>query len=212
MQLRSNDENAYDKSDLEFVARIADQISGALVSSLANEQIRVQAAALSAVDNAMVIATPTGVIEWVNPAFTASTGWSSEEIVGQHTSILRSEDSADKVINDEIWKTIGKGQSWKGIHLNRNKNGTENSEETTVTPVLDQNGDVTHFIAIKQDITDRLIAEKAHEKSLNIESENRELQRLADARSEFLSTVSHEPRTPLTTVSAFADILYNSES
>lgn len=82
----------------------------------------------------------------------------------------------------------------------------------TVTPVLGTNGEITHLIGIKRDVTDRLIAEEAHENSLKIESENRELQRVAAARSEFLSTVSHELRTPLTTVSAFADILFNSRS
>ena len=78
--------------------------------------------------------------------------------------------------------------------------------------MLDQEGNVTHIIGIKKDISERLLSEEAHENSLRIESENRELQRLAGARSEFLSTVSHELRTPLTTVSAFADILFNSKS
>ncbi|MEE8046212.1 MAG: GAF domain-containing protein, partial [Dehalococcoidia bacterium] len=212
LQLRSKLSNAYSDAHINIIERIADQIVGPLVSSQVNEQIKVQAAALRAADNPMVIATPAGIVEWVNPAFTASTGWSYDEIVGQHTSLMRSDDPADKPVNDEIWEFLSRGESWSGVHLNRNKDGSENHEEVTVTPVLDKNGDVTHLIALKQDITNRLIAEHEHDKSLKIESENRELQRVADARSEFLSTVSHELRTPLTTVSAFADILLNSRS
>ena len=212
MQFRSESIQAFSDADIENSQRLADQIAGALANSLANEQIRVQATALESADNAIVITSPKGVIEWTNSAFSRLTGWASSEVVGLHSSIMKSADPKNWAQDDEIWRSLDDGKSWSGIHINRKNDGSEYPEELTVTPVLDQEGNVNHLIAIKKDITDRLMTEEAHENSLRIESENRELQRLAGARSEFLSTVSHELRTPLTTVSAFADILFNSKS
>ena len=212
MQFRGSSLTAFDESEVENARRIADQIAGALANSISGEQIRLQAVALESADNAIVITSPNGTIEWTNTAFTQLTGWTPFEIIGQNTSILKSNDPANWHEDETIWEALNSGKSWSGIHINRKKDGTEFPEELTATPVLDSNGEITHVIGIKRDVTDRLIAEEAHENSLHIESENRELQRVAAARSEFLSTVSHELRTPLTTVSAFADIMFNSKS
>jgi len=212
MQLRSSSVTAFTPSEIENPQRVADQIVGALSNSLANEQIRLQAAALESAENAIVITSPTGRIEWVNGAFTRLFGWIPTEVIGQSTSILKSEDPKNWEEDEKIWTTLNRGASWSGVHVNKKKDDTEFPVELSVTPVLGSDGEVAHLIGIRRDITDRLIAEEAHENSLRIESENRELQRVASARSEFLSTVSHELRTPLTTVSAFADILFNSNS
>jgi len=212
MQFRGSSLTAFDESEVENARRIADQIAGALANSISGEQIRLQAVALESADNAIMITSPNGTIEWTNTAFTHLSGWTPFEIIGQNTSILKSNDPANWHEDETIWEALNSGKSWSGIHINRKKDGTEFPEELTATPVLDSNGEITHVIGIKRDVTDRLIAEEAHENSLHIESENRELQRVAAARSEFLSTVSHELRTPLTTVSAFADIMFNSKS
>jgi signal transduction histidine kinase len=136
----------------------------------------------------------------------------ANERIRLQATALESADPQNWGQDAEISSALDNGKSWSGAHINRKKDGSEYPEELTVTPVLDQDGNVTHIIGIKKDIAERLLSEEAHENSLLIESENRELQRLAGARSEFLSTVSHELRTPLTTVSAFADILFNSKS
>lgn len=212
LQLRSFKEDAYVDADLAIVTRLADYIAGALANSIANEQVQLQAAALEAADQAIVITSPTGIIEWTNGAFTELTGWKSSEIFGLHTSVLKSHDSNNWHQDEEIWEALNSGKSWSGEHINRKKDGTEFTEDLTVTPVVGSDGETTHIIGIKKDVTDRLRAEEERKNTAKIESENRELQRIAAARSEFLSTVSHELRTPLTTVSAFADILYNSRS
>lgn len=212
MQFRSSSANAFSRVEVENSQRLADQIAGALANSLANERIRLQATALESADNAIFITSPKGVIEWTNSAFSRLSGWSPSEVVGFPTSVMKSTDPKNWSRDADIWNALDSGMSWSGTHINRKKDGTEYPEELTVTPVLDQDGNVNHIVGIKRDITERLLAEEAHDNSLRIESENRELQRLASARSEFLSTVSHELRTPLTTVSAFADILFNSRS
>ncbi|MDG0867716.1 GAF domain-containing protein [Candidatus Lucifugimonas marina] len=212
LQLRSSSLAAFNKTEVDTTQRVADQIVGALAKSVADERLHLQAAALESADNAMLITRPSGTIEWVNSAFTRLSGWNPSEIIGQQTTTLKSASPTNWGQDQRINEALASGRSWAGVRIGRKRDGTEYPEETTVTPVLGQNGDVTHVIAIKRDISDRLIAEEAHENSLRIESENRELQRIAAARSEFLSTVSHELRTPLTTVSAFADILFNSKS
>jgi len=213
MQFRSESSNAFSNVEVENSQRLADQIAGALANSIANERIRLQTTALESADNAIFITSPKGIIEWTNSAFSRLTGWTSREVIGLPISIMKSADPKYWSRDAEIWNALDIGKPWSVTHINRRKDGNEYPEELTVTPVQDQEGNVTHIIGIKKDIIERLLAEEAHDNSLRIESENRELQRLAGARSEFFSTVSHELRTPLTTVSAFvADILFNSRS
>jgi PAS domain S-box-containing protein len=212
MQVRSSQENAYSDSDIRILERIAGQIAGSLANTISTEKNRLQAVALEAADNAIMICTSDGIIEWSNSAFTRLTGWTPVEAIGQPTSIMRSVNPDNWVKDEQIWASVRRGKSWNGIRTSRKKDGSEYPEELLITPVLGNDGELAHMIGIRQDVTDRLMAEEAHENSLRIESENRELQRLAAARSEFLSTVSHELRTPLTTVSAFADILFKSKS
>lgn len=212
LQFRSKTVDGFYDQQIGFASRIADQIAGAFANSLATEQLKFQAVALESAETAIVITTAEGIIEWVNPAFTRLTGWTPAEAVGQHTSIMRSSDPAERHVNDEIWKALRHGRPWSGTHFNRKKDGTEYPEEIAVTPVSDAAGEIIHLVGIKQDVSERIQAHKQREEAIRIESENRELQRIAASRSEFLSTVSHELRTPLTTVSAFADILFNSKS
>ena len=102
----------------------------------------------------------SGNIVWVNPAFTRMTGYASDEIRGQNPRILKS-GKHDKEFYAELWRTIHAGQVWRGEMTNRRKDGSLYVEEQTITPVRDERGELTHFIAIKQDITERKQAEAA---------------------------------------------------
>ncbi len=212
LQLRSSKPNAYTQLDIDVVSRIASQISGALAISLASEQILLQATALDSADDAVVITSFDGKIIWGNDALAKHTGWPLDQLIGLYPNIWSSDDPAEEEIEADLQANIRVGEGWKGEHLNKRKDGTEFYEQLTVTPVRDQNGDVTHFVGIKRDITERIRSEEQKQRVAQIESENRELQQIASARNEFLSTVSHELRTPLTAVSAFADLLFNSRS
>jgi diguanylate cyclase (GGDEF)-like protein/PAS domain S-box-containing protein len=126
------------------------------------KHLNLQAAALEAAANAIVITDFHGTIMWVNRAFTTMTGYSKEEILGKNPRILKSGEQPESYYA-ELWSTISSGKVWKGEIVNRRKDGTTYAEEMTITSVsLEDIGNPTntYFIAIKQDITQRKAAEK----------------------------------------------------
>jgi nitrogen fixation negative regulator NifL len=130
----------------------------------AEEQLRLQSAALEAAANAIVITDRAGKIIWVNPAFTQHTGYSFGEVLGKTPRLLKS-GKQDSSFYKEMWDTILSGKVWRNTLLNRRKDGTLNHEDLTITPILDATGTITHFVGIKQDITEKTRAEKAQQAS-----------------------------------------------
>lgn len=117
-------------------------------------QVRLQAAALEAAGNAIVITDPSGTIEWVNPAFTSLTGYRLDEVVGGNPRILKSGEQ-DPAFYGDLWRTVLSGSVWHGELVNRRKDGSIYPEEQTITPVQDTHGEIAHLVAVKQDISVR---------------------------------------------------------
>ncbi len=118
----------------------------------AEARIRLQSKALEAASNGIVITDVAGKIVWVNQAFTEMTGYSYAEAVGQNPRILKSGEQSVKMY-EELWKTILAGDSWTGELINRRKDGTLYFEKQTITPVKNGEGEIIHFIAIKEDVS-----------------------------------------------------------
>ena len=114
--------------------------------------IRVQLTALEAAANGVIITDPNGIIIWVNPSVSELTGYDTQELLGNKTSILRS-GKHSLVFYEDMWETITSGKVWRGDVINRRKDGTLYYEDMTITPVLDDGRDIVGYIAIKQDIT-----------------------------------------------------------
>jgi nitrogen fixation negative regulator NifL len=126
----------------------------------AEERLRLQGAALEAAANGVIITDRDGSILWTNPAFTQLTGHTAEEVLGKNPRLLKSGvHSADFYRN--LWETVLSGQVWRGEVTNRRKDGTLYNEEMTVAPVRNERAEITHFIAIKQDVTGRKQTERA---------------------------------------------------
>ncbi|HYL15588.1 MAG TPA: PAS domain S-box protein [Terriglobales bacterium] len=125
----------------------------------AEEQLRVQSTALGAAANSIVITDCKGTIKWVNPAFSRMTGYSAEEALGQNPRLVSSGLHPSSFYAN-LWHTIASGSVWYGEITNRRKNGSLYTEEMTITPVRNESGDISHFIAIKQDVTERNKAEQ----------------------------------------------------
>jgi two-component system, cell cycle sensor histidine kinase and response regulator CckA len=123
--------------------------------------------ALSAAANAILITKSDGIIEWVNPAFSEISGYSLEEAIGKKPGELLKSGRHDKPFYEQLWRTIRSGKIWHGELFNRKKDGTVYPEDMTITPVMNESSQITHFIAVKQDISDRVAAHEA----LRLESE-----------------------------------------
>lgn len=128
--------------------------------ALGPETLRVQATALRSAANGVVITDRAGLITWVNPAACAITGYHADELIGNHTRILKSGEH-ESGFYARLWSTISRGETWSGTIINRRKDGSLYHEEQTIAPVVDPSGEVTHFIAIKQDVTERRRNEEA---------------------------------------------------
>jgi len=113
-----------------------------------------QAAVVNAAANAVVITDRDGTIIWTNPAFEELTGYTHGEAVGQSTRVLKSGKNPP-ALYEEMWRTILGGRVWRGELINRRKDGSPYSEEMTITPVQNSQRNITHFVAVKQDITER---------------------------------------------------------
>jgi len=113
------------------------------------EKLRLQSAALEAAANAVVITDRDGKIIWANTAFTKLTGYTLDEVLDQNPKILKS-GKHDTQFYKDLWETILSGAVWDGEMINKRKDGSEYSDRTTITPVLNDNNEVTHFIAIKE--------------------------------------------------------------
>ena len=165
----------------------------------AEETMRLQSGALEASANAVVITNREGVIEWANAAFTTLTGYSVAEVIGNKLSILKS-GKQDRAFYQNLWTTILAGKVWHDVIINRRKDGSLYTVESTITPMKDSQGEITHFISVKQDITERKQLEE---------------QLLRSARTESLGTlasgVAHDLNNILTPIILSAEMLRSSE-
>jgi len=108
----------------------------------------------------VVVTDKNGTIEYVNPTFSEVTGYSAEEAIGQNPRVLKSGNLPESFYR-ELWDTILSGKVWSGELINRRKNGEEFWESASISPIVDDQGEITHFVAVKQDTTERKAAEEA---------------------------------------------------
>ena len=116
-------------------------------------ELRLLSAALNAAADAVVITDRKGMIAWVNPAFTAIAGYSTEEALGRKPGDLVKSGVHPPEFYKDLWHTILAGHVWRGEITNRRKGRQLYPEAQTITPVKDARGEVTHFVAIKRDLT-----------------------------------------------------------
>ncbi|MBW2443730.1 MAG: PAS domain S-box protein, partial [Deltaproteobacteria bacterium] len=108
----------------------------------------------------VVITAKDGTIEYVNPTFSEVTGYTAEEAIGQNPSVLKSGNLPESHYQ-ELWDTILSGNVWQGEFINRKKSGEEFWESASISPIVNDEGEITHFVAVKDDITERRRAEEA---------------------------------------------------
>lgn len=129
------------------------------IQAEAEAALRLQSTALQAAANAIVITDRDGTIQWINQAFSTLTGYTLIEAVGKNLCNLMRSGQHGKAFYQSLWDTIRAGRVWNGELINRRKDGSFYPEEQTITPVRDDQGRISHFVAIKQNITERKTAE-----------------------------------------------------
>ncbi len=164
------------------------------------KELRLRSTALEAAADAIVITDRDGIIQWVNPAFTALTGYTPEEVIGQTMRLVKS-GQHDRAFYRQLWETILSGQVWRGEVVNRRKDGSLYDIENIITPVRAASGEITHFVAIERDITERKRMEG------KLREANLQLQAALSAKDEMIANVSHELRTPLTLINGYVQLL-----
>jgi PAS domain S-box-containing protein len=171
-------------------------------SRLAQEQLRRLSQAVEQSANIIMITDREGEIKYVNPAFTEITGYTAEEAVGANPRILKSGKMPPKTY-EVMWKTLVQGGVWHGELINKKKNGDLYWETASISPVKNQQGEITHYVAVKDDITQR----KHMEEELVITRDKAlEASRL---KSQILTNVSHDMRTPLGAIVGYTEMLQN---
>ncbi len=151
----ANKEEPYEEADLLQARILMDSVWKMVeLQRSRGDRIRLQSAIDQAVE-AIVITGRDGAIQYVNPAFSAITGYAHEEAIGKNPRILKSGVQGE-VFYRELWETISAGKSWTGRLVNRKKDGTLFTEDATISPVRSEGGEITNFIAVKHDITEHL--------------------------------------------------------
>ncbi|HPE77868.1 MAG TPA: response regulator [Draconibacterium sp.] len=167
---------------------------------MAIEELRKFSRAIEQSPVSIVITNLEGNIEYVNPKFSEVTGYSYQESLGQNPRILKS-DTTPAEVYSTLWKTLKSDKIWTGQFLNKRKDGTYFWEFASISPVKNDKGITTHFLAIKEDITEK---KKYEEELIVARDQAQESNRL---KSAFLATMSHELRTPLNAIIGFSDLI-----
>jgi len=130
----------------------------------ADQELRKLSRAVEQSPTSVVITDAEGTIEYVNPKFSVLTGYSLQEAVGQNPRILKSH-LTPKETHEELWKSLKAGRSWRGLFVNKKKNGELYWEDAWISPIFSSDGHVTHYVAVKEDITQRIDADRKAEHS-----------------------------------------------
>lgn len=148
----------------------------------------------------IVITDNNGYIEFVNNNLLKITGYEYNEVIGKKPNIFKS-DSTNNIVYEEMWDTILSGKVWTGELLNKKKNGELYWESVNIFSIVNEDGDITHFAAVKVDISEKI---ELIEKTLDAKQKAEAASKL---KSEFLAQMSHEIRTPLNTTINSSNLL-----
>jgi PAS domain S-box-containing protein len=148
------DEKAYNNEDLDTLELIASNISQALKQSQDLEQIHLLSHALKQSAESVIITDVNGTIEYVNLAFTKLSAYIENEVIGQNPRFLKSGKQSLEYY-ENLWNTILNGNIWTGEFVNKRKDSTEYLVHANISPIKNEKGVITHFVAIEEDITEK---------------------------------------------------------
>jgi len=131
-----------------------------------DERLRQLSVAVEQSPASVVITDLNATIEYVNPRFTEVTGYHADEVIGNNPRLLQSHQTA-KAVYDDLWSKLTRDQVWRGELINRRKDGRIYWEDSQIAPVKDEGGAVTHYVAVKTDVTERIRSAQIIDKLLH---------------------------------------------
>ncbi|RDH85715.1 MAG: hypothetical protein DIZ80_01960 [endosymbiont of Galathealinum brachiosum] len=182
------------------------------------EKLNKLAQAVEQSPESIVISNTNAEIEYVNTAFTINSGYSADEVVGENPRMLQSGNTSPEQY-EKMWANLTQGRVWKGEFNNKRKDGTEYIEFAHISPIVQSDGKISHYVGVKEDITEKKkMAKELDEHRNNLEKlvalrtrELAESQRKAEsanmAKSAFLANMSHEIRTPMNAIIGLTHLL-----
>lgn len=203
-------------------AEVAVSVSGITLDiterKQAEAQVRKLALAVEQSSESIAITDLAARIEYVNEAFVQTTGYSRDEVIGLNPRVLHS-GKTPRWVYEEMWGALSAGRSWKGEFFNRKKDGSEYIELAIITPLRQPNGTISHYVAVKEDITEKKrLGEELDRHRHHLEelvamrtgqlAEAKEAAEAANrAKSAFLANMSHEIRTPMNAIVGLTHLL-----
>jgi PAS domain S-box-containing protein len=194
-------------------------------TKMAQDKLSQLSLAVEQTTQTVVITDLEGHIEYANAAFTATSGYSVEEAIGKNPRFLHSNQTPRETYED-MWRTLATGQTWHGEFINRRKNGDIYVESAIISPMRQADGQVSHYVAIKEDISERklmireleqhrehleeLVSQRTAEIALlnrQLSEQIAETQAASRVKSEFLANMSHEIRTPMNAIVGLTGLL-----
>lgn len=168
----------------------------------AEEELRKLSQAVAQSANMIVITDIQGRIEYANPRFTETTGYTLDEALGQTTQMLKSGHTPPEVYQ-QLWETITAGKEWRGEFYNKKKNSELYWESASISPIKNADGVITHFLAVKEDITER---KRAEETQAKLEDQLRQAQKM-ESIGRLAGGVAHDFNNMLTVIQGYCALM-----
>ncbi len=211
LEIVNSGRDSFDNEEVSLLAELTENLAYTVVAIRLKEEhreseklVRKLSLAVEQSPVTIVITDSNGCIEYVNSYFTKLTGYTSDEVIGKNPRMLKSGVQSQEFYRT-LWDLISGGFEWHGEFCNKKKSGELFWESASISPVRDAEGDVTHFIAVKEDITDQ---KKVFDE---LQRTKAEAEAATTAKSSFLANMSHEIRTPMNAVIGMLYLIQQTE-
>ncbi|HEY9193477.1 MAG TPA: PAS domain S-box protein [Methyloversatilis sp.] len=207
----------------EALRLMKEAVAARASAEAANASLRELSLAVEQSPESIVITDLAARIEYANEAFLRISGYSRDEVIGRNARVLQSGQTPAKTY-ESLWQALSNGLAWKGEFINRRKDGSEYVEFAIITPLRQSNGRITHYVAVKEDITEKKrlgeeldrhrhhLEELVANRTTELESARQAADAANRAKSAFLANMSHEIRTPMNAIIGLTYLLRQHQS
>ncbi|MBX3042472.1 MAG: PAS domain S-box protein [Candidatus Kapabacteria bacterium] len=201
----ANKDNNYDETDILQLKLLMNSVWRIVKRQEAEEKTKLLTRAVEQSPVSITITSSDGAIQYINPVGVLNSGYDESELIGNNPRILKSGNHS-KEFYKALWQTIKSGNDWNGEIYNRRKNGTYYWVKCLISPIFNDNNEIIHYIAVKEDITEK---KERIEEIIKAKEKAEESDRL---KTYFLGNLSHELRTPMNGILGFSKLLKDSDS